>query len=80
MDITTVNAKGQVTIPESLRARYGFPPGTKVLWIERDGEIVPRPLMSVSALYGYLETRPGEQSLTEALLEERRAEREREDG
>ncbi len=28
--ITTVNRKGQVAIPESLRDRYGFPPGTKV--------------------------------------------------
>ncbi len=25
--ITTVNPKGQVTIPEPLRERYGFPPG-----------------------------------------------------
>ena len=30
--ITTVNTKGQVTIPEPLRCKYGFPPGTKVVW------------------------------------------------
>jgi AbrB family looped-hinge helix DNA binding protein len=28
---TTVNTKGQVTIPEPLRSKYGFPPGTKVV-------------------------------------------------
>lgn len=33
--ITTVSQKGQVTIPEALRARYGFPLGTKVVWLER---------------------------------------------
>ena len=30
--ITTVNPKGQGTIPEPLRDRYGFAPGTKVVW------------------------------------------------
>lgn len=76
---TTVNTKGQVTIPEPLRRKYGFPPGTKVVWIERDGELIPRPVMAVRDLRGYLRPKPGERSLTAALLEERRAERERED-
>lgn len=76
---TTVNTKGQVTIPEPLRRKYGFAPGTKVAWIERDGELIPRPVMTVRAMYGYLRTEPGQPSLTAILLEERRAERERED-
>ncbi len=37
MDVTpvtaTVNPKRQVTILESLRERYGFPRGTKVVWL-----------------------------------------------
>jgi len=33
--ITTVNRKGQVTIPKSLRDRYGFPPGGLVGRIRR---------------------------------------------
>jgi bifunctional DNA-binding transcriptional regulator/antitoxin component of YhaV-PrlF toxin-antitoxin module len=41
--ITTVNPKGQVTIPEPLWSRYGFPPGTKVVWLERDGDLIPKP-------------------------------------
>lgn len=76
---TTVNTKGQVTIPEPFRRKYGFPPGTKVIWIERDGELIPRPVLSLNDLEGYLRPGPGEQSLTEALLEERRADRVRED-
>ncbi len=75
---TTVNTKGQVTIPHALREKYGFTPGTKVVWVERDGSIIPRPLLTIEQLYGYFRPRPGEKSLTEILLEERRADRERE--
>ena len=77
--ITTVNTKGQVTIPEPLRTKYGFPPGTKVAWIERDGELIPRPLLSLDQLRELLKPKPGEPSLTDLLLEERKTERERED-
>lgn len=76
---TTVNTKGQVTIPEPFRTKYGFPPGTKVVWIERNGELIPRPLLPLSDLVGLLRPAPGEQSMTSTLLEERRVERERED-
>jgi len=76
---TTVNTKGQVTIPGPLRKKYGFAPGTKVVWIERDGQIIPQPVLSLEDLYGYLRAEPGQPSLTSMLLEERRAERERED-
>jgi len=73
--ITTVNPKGQVTIPEPLRDRYGFPPGTKVVWLERDGDIIPKPLLSVEQLRGRF--KGGE--LTKMLLEERNRDREHED-
>ena len=74
--ITTVNRKGQVTIPESLRDRYGFPPGTKVLWLERDGDLIPKPLLSVEPLRGRYK---GEE-LTAMLPEERARDRTHEDG
>ncbi len=76
--ITTVNPKGQVTIPEPLRARYGFPPGTKVLWLERDGDLIPRPLLTLDLLHGRFRSMTGR--LTDALLAERALDREREDG
>jgi AbrB family looped-hinge helix DNA binding protein len=76
---TTINTKGQVTIPEPLRTKYGFAPGMKVVWIERDGELIPRPVMPVRELYGYLRPRSGERPLTELLLDERRKARARED-
>jgi AbrB family looped-hinge helix DNA binding protein len=74
--ITTVNPKGQVTIPEPLRDRYGFPPGTKVVWLERDGNLIPKPLLSVEQLRGRYK---GHQ-LAALLSEERARDRLREDG
>lgn len=79
MTVTTVNPKGQVTIPEPLRTKYGFPPGTKVIWIERDGHIVPQRLLALTELRGYFKLRSGERPPTQELLEERRKDRERED-
>ena len=73
--ITTVNPKGQVTIPEPLRNRYGFAPGTTVVWLERDGDLVPEPLLSVEQLRGRFEGA----ELTTLLLEERARDREHED-
>jgi len=74
--ITTVNRKGQVAIPESLRDRYGFPPGTKVVWLERDGDLIPQPLLSVERLRGHGK---GEE-LTGILPDERARDRAHEDG
>ena len=74
--ITTVNPKGQVTIPEPLRERYGFPPGTKVVWLERDGDLIPKPLLSLDQLRGRFKGA----GLTDALREERTRDRTHEDG
>ena len=77
--ITTVNSRGQVTIPASLRRKYGFNPGAKVVWTESNGQLVPIRLLSWAELPGRFREKPGERPLTEVLLEERRKERERED-
>lgn len=76
---TTVNPKGQVTIPEPIRTRYGFHPGVKVAWIERDGEVFPVPLRGLGSLRGRLRREPAARSLRAALAEERAADRARED-
>jgi bifunctional DNA-binding transcriptional regulator/antitoxin component of YhaV-PrlF toxin-antitoxin module len=73
-----VSPKGQVTIPGLLRARYGFPPGTKVVWLEREGDLIPKPLLSVDQLAGRY--RPVTGRLSDALVAERTLDREREDG
>ena len=71
--ITTVNRKGQVTIPKSLRNRYGFSPGAKVVWLERDADLIPKPLLSVEQLRGRFKR----EELTAMLLEERARDRTR---
>jgi AbrB family looped-hinge helix DNA binding protein len=74
--ITTVNPKGQVTIPKPLRDRYGFPPGRKVVWLEHDGDLIPKPLLSVEQLRGRFKGA----DLAAMLLEERARDRKHEDG
>jgi bifunctional DNA-binding transcriptional regulator/antitoxin component of YhaV-PrlF toxin-antitoxin module len=75
-----VNAKGQVTIPGPLRSKYGFPPGTHVVWIEREGELIPQPVAPLATLRGRLKAGADQRSLTEALRAARREDRAREDG
>ena len=80
MTPTTVNPKGQVTIPEPIRARYGLHPGVKVAWIERDGEVFPIPLHGLRSLRGRLASDQRRRPLRAALTAERANERAREDG
>jgi AbrB family looped-hinge helix DNA binding protein len=35
-----ITSKGQVTIPQHIRERYGFMPETEVDFVERDGMVV----------------------------------------
>jgi hypothetical protein len=49
-----------------------------VVWLERDGDLIPKPLLSVDELRGRF--RPASGVLTQALLAERARDRKREDG
>jgi AbrB family looped-hinge helix DNA binding protein len=73
-----VSNKGWVVIPAALRRRYGLQPGTMVEFREESEKlyILPDSLSSIEKLYGKL---AGAVSLTEALLEDRRTESEREE-
>lgn len=77
--VTTVNPKGQVTIPEEIRSRYGFAPGTKVGWLERDGHAIPVALRGRVSLRGKLAGPPGARSLRAILRAERGSDLARED-
>ncbi len=55
-----VTIKGQITIPKSLRKRYGIHPGTEVEVADSHGEIVVRKTAGKSAVdrvYGVLKGR-----------------------
>ena len=70
-----VGEKGQVVIPKKIRARFHSNPGTRAHFEARHGEIVLTPLMPMhfERMAGCLGTGG---KATEALLEERKKERE----
>jgi len=77
--IVRLSAKGQLVIPSELREKYNLQKGDRFLVREEGGAIILQPLERhpVLDLRGML--RPGGPSLTNALLRERRQDRERED-
>lgn len=80
MVTATVSPKGWVVIPKEMRKNLGLKPGTKVSFVDAGGRgvyLLPVPDDPVSALYGML-AGPG-RPWTEILLEERQAERAREE-
>ncbi|MGQ9532081.1 MAG: AbrB/MazE/SpoVT family DNA-binding domain-containing protein [Desulfotomaculales bacterium] len=81
MQKVTVSEKGQISIPVSLRRRYGLKKGDRLVVEDADGAIVLRPLPRhpLLALRGRLKG-AGKERLTDLLLKERAAEREREQG
>lgn len=76
-----VGAKGQVVLPKELRDDLGIKPGDEVIFDKGDGEIRVRKARSkdeiLDSLVGAL-AGPG-QPLTEALIESRRRDLEREE-
>lgn len=78
MALATVSAKGWIVIPVEYRKKYNIKPGDKVQIVDYGGvlAIAPVPKDPIEAGYGLLK---GPRSLTQALLEERAREREREE-
>ncbi len=78
MDTAHVTSKGQLVVPARLRRKYGIKPGTKICFIERDGEIVFQPVTReyIRSVRGMLKS---DTSATEELLRERAKDREREE-
>lgn len=44
METSITTTKGQIVIPKKLRAKYGMKPGTKVAFIEKDGDLILKAL------------------------------------
>ena len=78
MAMVTVSGKGWVVIPQEIRKRHNLKKGDKVHIIDYGGvvAIVPASKDPVAEGFGMLKGGP---SLTEALLDERRWELEREE-
>jgi len=78
MPTVVTSAKGQVVIPKKERDKVGIKPGTRVVVVAVGDHIEVRPVPDdpVRYFYGIFK---GGSSLTKALLEERRKDREREE-
>jgi AbrB family looped-hinge helix DNA binding protein len=51
-ETATVTSKSMVTIPASIRRRYGIKDGSKIEFVELDGSILLIPLKSLKELCG----------------------------
>ncbi len=78
METGIVTIKGQVVIPSKIRKRLGIKKGTKVCFIERNEDVVIRPLTKdyFEKMAGFFKT---DGQMTKKLLEARKQDRIRED-
>jgi len=76
--VVSVSSRGQATIPKEFREKLGINTPGRVKFIRtKEGEIVVRPIHSVTDLRGVLDGKTDEQgrSATERLREERTADK-----
>lgn len=78
MPVVTTSNRGQIVIPRDIRRQLNIRPGKKILVkAEKDHAVLlPLPDDPVEHFCGYFQKGP---SLTQALLEERKREKEREE-
>ena len=82
-EVVSVSPRGQATIPKEFREELGIDAPGRVKFVHtRDGEIVVRPIRSVTDLRGILagETDEEGRSATEILRDERSRDEERIEG
>ena len=81
MNSAYVTSKGQLVVPSRIRRRFGIKPGTRINFVEEGDRIIFQPVTReyIDSFCGIFKLKPGEKSVVEELLEERRAEKEKED-
>jgi AbrB family looped-hinge helix DNA binding protein len=81
MNTAYVTSKGQLVVPSEIRHRFGIKPGTRVNFVEEGGRIIFQPVTReyIDSFCGVFKQKPGEKSVVQELLEERRVEKAKED-
>jgi AbrB family looped-hinge helix DNA binding protein len=81
MNTAYVTSKGQLVVPSRIRRRYGIKPGTRINFVEEGDRIIFQPVTReyIDSFCGIFKQKPGEKSVVQELIEERRAEKARED-
>jgi AbrB family looped-hinge helix DNA binding protein len=80
MNTAYVTSKGQLVVPSQIRRRFGIKPGTRVNFVEEGDRIIFQPVTReyIRSFRGMFKLKPGEKSVVQEHLEERRAERDKE--
>ena len=75
METSVTTPKGQILVPRKLRAKYGIKPGTKIGFIEKDGNLILKALNKeyFESLAGWLK---GDGDLLAELMKEKAREKE----
>ena len=81
MNTAYVTSKGQLVVPSRIRRRFGIKPGTRVNFVEEGDRIIFQPVTKeyINSFCGVFRQKPGEKSVVQELIEERRAEKAKED-
>ena len=81
MNAAYVTSKGQLVVPSHIRRRYGIKPGTRINFVEEGDRIIFQPVTKeyINSFCGIFKLKPGEKSVVQELIEERRAEKAKED-
>jgi AbrB family looped-hinge helix DNA binding protein len=79
MNTAYVTSKGQLVVPSRIRRRFGIKPGTRINFVEEGERIIFQPVTPeyIDSFCGIFKLKPGEKSVVREHLEERRAEREK---
>ena len=80
MNTAYVTSKGQLVVPSRIRRKFGIKPGTRINFVEEGERIIFQPVTTeyIDSFCGVFKLKPGEKSVVQEHLEERRAEREKE--
>ena len=80
MNTAYVTSKGQLVVPSRIRRRFGIKPGTRINFVEEGDRIIFQPVTReyIDSFCGIFKLKPGEKSAVQELLEDRAAEREKE--
>jgi AbrB family looped-hinge helix DNA binding protein len=80
MDSAYVTSKGQLVVPARIRRLLGIKPGTRINFVEEGDRIIFQPVTReyIDSFCGIFRQKPGEKSVVQEHLEERRREREKE--
>jgi len=80
MNTAYVTSKGQLVVPSRIRRKFGIKPGTRINFVEEGERIIFQPVTTeyIDSFCGVFQRKPGEKSVVQEHLEERRAERDKE--